>query len=440
MPRLACTSRLPRSLVPLLLLAGGAACSDPATPSSLPTLEVVRAPETGLPGEELAELVVLRAVDDQGRPLEGVQVTWSADADGQVSPLTPVTGLDGLIAARWRLGGVATRQTLRASVHDAPAIAVMVDAPVFTAQQVDAGFRFGCAIADQALWCFGAGYPMEQLTDQPRQGLQPVPVLPGVAVRTLAVADVSVCVVELEGAVRCAGAGFATAQSGGTLIPGLPPVIAIAAGDTWYCAVGSDGSVWCWRQVGELARVASATRFRTVTVGGGAWFGCGLDEDGVAWCWGSGEMGQLGHGLFESSVTPVPVSGALAFHTLSAGSQHACGSVGAAIYCWGDNYTLALTPMEPAVAVPTLRGEIRGTVHAGSFGGMALSAGTTVVWDFFEGLQRLQDQPGFAQLVFRDASADDSACGLTPEEAVYCITISSNDPPGAWRGIPPAGN
>lgn len=41
-------------------------------------------------------------VTDGGRPVEGVDVTWSVDSgNGYIAPLIPVTGPDGISTARW---------------------------------------------------------------------------------------------------------------------------------------------------------------------------------------------------------------------------------------------------------------------------------------------------------------------------------------------------
>jgi alpha-tubulin suppressor-like RCC1 family protein len=66
---------------------------------------------------------------------------------------------------------------------------------------------------------------------------------------------------------------------------------------------------------------------------------CGLTAAGAAYCWGTNGEGQLGNGSTESSNVPVPVSGGIAFKSLSArGVHHTCGlDGGGRAYCWGRN-------------------------------------------------------------------------------------------------------
>jgi len=68
-------------------------------------------------------------------------------------------------------------------------------------------------------------------------------------------------------------------------------------------------------------------------------FACGLAPDHTAWCWGKNNNGQLGDGATTTDQeSPVPVSGGLAFDSLSAGGLHACGlTPDGAAYCWGSN-------------------------------------------------------------------------------------------------------
>lgn len=426
---------MPRLVLTIAVL--GLGCGDPASPPGEASLEVVSAPATGRLGRELPDLVVLRARGEDGTPIPGITVQWEAWDGGSVEPIGEATGLDGLVAARWRLGFVDERQTLRASIHGSPALNLTVDAPLFRADKVDAGYVLGCAIASEELWCFGDGWPMELFTDAPQPGYVPVRVLPDIRASDLAVSDGAVCVVDTQGAVRCAGQGFGSAGSSGFPIGGIPPATAIAAGDSWFCAVANDGSAWCWRPPGAAARVPGSVMFRSIAVGGGAFFACGQDIAGATWCWGNGLLGQLGNGAFESSDTPVPVSGVSAFQVISAGVAHACGTVGAQIHCWGSNETLRLTPAAANVATPVLRTEVSGSVRTAYLGGLALGPGSTTLWGIGgRSLQSLQSIPGFERLVFKDASGDDSACGLTPGGAVYCLNLSGFDNPGQWFAIP----
>jgi hypothetical protein len=64
-------------------------------------------------GTALADSLAVRAEDEFGNPVAGVQVEWSADV-GEVSPASVVTGADGRAATRRILGARAGEQTATA--------------------------------------------------------------------------------------------------------------------------------------------------------------------------------------------------------------------------------------------------------------------------------------------------------------------------------------
>jgi hypothetical protein len=59
-------------------------------------------------------------VTDHGRPVEGVEVTWSVDAgNGYIAALIPVTGADGISTARWGMSLTVGTIQAKATVEDA---------------------------------------------------------------------------------------------------------------------------------------------------------------------------------------------------------------------------------------------------------------------------------------------------------------------------------
>ena len=64
---------------------------------------------------------------------------------------------------------------------------------------------------------------------------------------------------------------------------------------------------------------------------------CGALLDGRLYCWGYNTYGNLGSGLPEDALVPVPVAVGRTFSSVQAGVGHACGIVDAVGYCWGDN-------------------------------------------------------------------------------------------------------
>jgi hypothetical protein len=72
--------------------------------------------QTGPVSSALADSLVVKATDALGNPVSGVEVTWSVAGGGSISPVTVVTGADGLAAAERVLGPTATAQSAQATV------------------------------------------------------------------------------------------------------------------------------------------------------------------------------------------------------------------------------------------------------------------------------------------------------------------------------------
>lgn len=91
-----------------------------------------------------------------------------------------------------------------------------------------------------------------------------------------------------------------------TLVAGTPPLSAVHAGQHHSCAIGTDGSLWCWGRAssGQLGsasentevplRVGTRTDWAAVSPAGQ--FTCALDTSGRIFCFGANAEGQLGTG------------------------------------------------------------------------------------------------------------------------------------------------
>lgn len=115
--------RLARGLswtVAVLFAASSLACGDddslePPTPT---TLEKIAGDEQSGPvTEALSSPLVVRVLDQTGRPIAGVSVTWAAQGGGSVSPETVPTDLDGHASAVRVLGETVGEQTTTAAVN-----------------------------------------------------------------------------------------------------------------------------------------------------------------------------------------------------------------------------------------------------------------------------------------------------------------------------------
>ena len=73
--------------------------------------------QTGPVNSALADSLVVKATDAVGNPVGGVEVTWSVTGGGSISPVTVVTGPDGLAAAERVLGASSGAQSARATVE-----------------------------------------------------------------------------------------------------------------------------------------------------------------------------------------------------------------------------------------------------------------------------------------------------------------------------------
>jgi len=120
---------------------------------------------------------------------------------------------------------------------------------------------------------------------------------------------------------------------------------ATAMGEISACGIGTGGALMCWGS-GEATGccviretpflVSRELSFADVKVGRA--HGCALDPGGHAYCWGFNELGQLGTGTRETSLSPLPVQGELTFAALSASDDYTCGLTGdGTAYCWGGN-------------------------------------------------------------------------------------------------------
>lgn len=130
-------------------------------------------------------------------------------------------------------------------------------------------------------------------------------------------------------------------------VPGMTGFTSVAAGETFYMALRSDGTVWTWGGTptpsGTQATPFQIPGLPTITaVAAGQAFGLGLASDGTVWTWGRNDWGQLGNSTFlPGSVTtfaPAQVPGLGGVVAVSAQSTSAMALKNdGTVWGWGRN-------------------------------------------------------------------------------------------------------
>lgn len=192
-----------------------------------------------------------------------------------------------------------------------------------------------------------------------RCALQPAPILARVRFLEVGTGDSHTCALAVDRAVWCWGGNYNHQSSPGAAqvvpvparIP-LPPMAHLAAGTRHNCGVATDGRLVCWGfyRYGETPDedpgrgprrplpVDSVPPLRALAEGES--HGCGIAVDGRAWCWGNDFDSALGRGVSrerEPSAAAVAVAGGLHFQSIAAGHSYTCAvTVRGGLYCWGS--------------------------------------------------------------------------------------------------------
>lgn len=168
------------------------------------------------------------------------------------------------------------------------------------------------------------------------------------------------CALTTDGGVQCwGGNSFGQLGNASTADSALPVAVtslssgiaAIAAGDSYSCALTMSGGVQCWglNQNGQLGNGSTSSSSTPVAVTNlssgvaaiavGEAHGCALMTSGGVQCWGMNQNGQLGNGSTTDSSTPVAVTN-LPNNVVAivAGGFHTCALTGTGVVqCWGQN-------------------------------------------------------------------------------------------------------
>ena len=292
----------------------------------------------------------------------------------------------------------------------------------------------------------------------------------------LSVGDSHSCALTASLTAYCWGEGQGGRLGDGADVRRAAPVVvqgglafaSLSAGGDHTCGISTGGTAYCWgvNNRGQLGDSSTTDRFvpTRVATGGlvflsiaaGAFHSCGLAAAGSAYCWGDNSEGQLGDtspaglclgtcssGPLPGSLAPVPVSTALVFVALTAGTPHTCGvAMGegrkGAAYCWGDGDYGQLgngSQSGSLVPVPVVGSLTFTSLSARQLHTCGIAAGNTAYcWGWNPdgqlgiGSTSWNGAPGSTsparvsgELSFSSISAGgDHSCALTPAGAAYC--------------------
>jgi alpha-tubulin suppressor-like RCC1 family protein len=229
-----------------------------------------------------------------------------------------------------------------------------------TFTQVAVGQATVCGLSGGAAYCWGSNGSGAVGNSNSTNEWTPVAVsLPGGVTPTyIGAGDSFNCALTTAGAVYCWGNNYNGILGTGTsgpdssstplLVTGGHMFTALGVGNTGVCGLTAAGTVYCWGEIlngnGTSGKETAPTAisqtgltFTQLTASGVV--ACALTAAGAAYCWGNNTDGALGSGSFSTSgLTPVAVTGGLAFSSIGSGGILACGvTTSSATYCWGTN-------------------------------------------------------------------------------------------------------
>lgn len=169
-------------------------------------------------------------------------------------------------------------------------------------------------------------------------------------VKSMSVAGAHACG-RIEGDLaRCWGEGIWDPSASPTFgKPAITGVAQIDTGDSFACAVGTTGQVWCWgrNDEGELGTQPDEDNHadaqlvpglpKVVSISSTESHTCAVTGDAKVVCWGSNTEGELGRGMTSTSEVPAIVTGLAQVEEVDIGADHGCARTKGDLYCWGAN-------------------------------------------------------------------------------------------------------
>jgi hypothetical protein len=377
-PSLALLTGCSLALLPLF------GCGDPVMPR-VPVEHVVAASGGGQPGhtlDTLPEHLVVRVVDDGGRPVAGRPVTWSFTSDGaQVIPVTPVTDVTGTARAVAILGFEPGTQRFTAHVtgfdEGADFVFEAASRPGFKAVSLmRAGIaRHMCALdADRRAWCWGPNESGQLGSGDLVPGTAPRRVTADLQFVRLWGLWAGTCGLTTAAELWCWGTGYGN-------------------GVDLFLGAGTDENL-------RPVRVAPALRLLDFDVD--VLIACGVTLEHAAYCWGSGVLGDGTPRRHAREL--VRVAGAMQWLEISLEDSRVCAvDITHAVHCWGSDPMMG-TASVPALiptavqGLPPLTGITSGwgIGTAAQCGLSATGGGMMICWGTWNGeitAQRLGDTP-----------------------------------------------
>jgi alpha-tubulin suppressor-like RCC1 family protein len=351
-----------RILAPLVAASLAACAADTSSPAVADRFEVIQGGnQIGTPGWPLDSLLVVRLLDDEGRPLAGTVVAWTVSGgEGRLDSVVEVTRDDGTVSARWTLGTMSTDQRVRVLATGVPAFELSAEVAVFRASAIAVGRDGACALDLEGLpWCWSRGdrewtgkgvttVPTRLATDQPFV--------------SLVGGDHHWCALTATARAWCWSAWYprATGRNPAGLpawtpapVEDAPDFAMLGSGQNHTCGIDPTGQAWCWGQTEDdrglggwpqpnswsLVRVPQSSGTSFTRVASGWAHNCGLGTDGGVWCWGYDNWGDLGDTLLGSRNTPTRVPLPAPAHEIAAGDYHSCAILTTGpLYCWGWDF------------------------------------------------------------------------------------------------------
>ncbi|MCB1012856.1 MAG: hypothetical protein KDB15_14415 [Microthrixaceae bacterium] len=202
--------------------------------------------------------------------------------------------------------------------------------------------------------------PLPQQTASPTSSTTTTTAAPPLGWASVAAGTAHTCALTTAGAVKCWGKNSYGQLGNGSDdytsnvpvdVTGLNTgVTAIAAGDTFTCAVAA-GAAKCWgiNSRGQLGNGSDDytsnvpvdvtglnTGVTAIATGGN--HACAV-VNGATKCWGMNSYGQLGNGSDDyTSNVPVDVTGLdTGVTAIATGADHSCAVASGAAWCWGFN-------------------------------------------------------------------------------------------------------